>query len=106
MKSLQLNGVGPSEDTERDASRELLESSHGWETWQWMTTTPGIQICSALERNVALPEQWRLLVWLSRKSTSPSLRSVVAAMTEQGFQRAVFAYLLPAAACEDLDDSV
>eukprot|EP00415_Alexandrium_ostenfeldii_P000506 UN0506 len=56
------------------------------------------RIKAALERNCMLPEYWRRLVWLTRKTTSPRALRTVAAMTEQGFRRAVFAFLLPAGA--------
>jgi len=95
LKSLQLNWVGPGTEVEKERNEENMLG--GPETWQWTTTTPGSEICAALARNAGLPEQWRLLAWLSRNSTVPSVRALVAAMTEEGFQRAVFAYFLPPA---------
>lgn len=53
------------------------------------------RIDAALERNRMLPEYWRLLVWLTRKTVSPRALRAVAAMTEEGFRQSVFAFFLP-----------
>merc|ERR1712232_1512899 len=64
-------------------------------TSAWASTPLGLEIKEALARNWQLPETWRMLVLLTRKTADERMQQVVEAMTARGFRQAVFSFFLP-----------
>lgn len=107
LRALQLNTVSadfqiPNADPDHTPHVALDVS----EQWNWPDTSMGREVCAALERNRLLPEHWRHLVLLARKTQNPRVLRAVAAMTECGFRRAVFSFFVPPGAALPLAGSL
>merc|ERR1712176_1400104 len=74
-----------------------LELSYDYEySWDRGSEVPiGLETKCALLRNAQLPFLWWILGHVAQKSPLPKLRSLVDAMSEDGFRRRIFPYFLP-----------
>lgn len=93
LRSINLYGGAVGEAT-AEAFAAALEANATLTSFIARGTAPlGVQ--AGIARNRALPSQWRHLLLIVKHGEMHILRMVIAAMTEGGFQRAVFKFFLP-----------
>jgi len=65
--------------------------------WSQITVQgwPSSKVKAALERNRELPNAWRHIAMLAKKSEGYTIKAAVDSMTEQGFRLKVFSFFMP-----------
>lgn len=84
----------------RSAFERALEANATLKSLALPGRDSGGRLAACLERNRGLPRHWWHLRLVARCGSDPGVRAAVEAMSERGFCRAVFAFLLPGAAAD------